>query len=86
MYNDSQVTEMKEEDVRQKRQTSGYIFFYMHKQVAASQFDLEMKHLWCVAWADQSTASCHICHTELRMSEALILIVQGLYLRYSGLA
>ena len=31
MYNDSQVTEMKEEDVRQKRQTSGYIFFYMHK-------------------------------------------------------
>lgn len=30
-FNDSHVTELKEEDVRQKRQTSGYIFFYVNK-------------------------------------------------------
>ena len=30
-YNDSVVTEIREEDVRQRRQRTGYIFFYMHK-------------------------------------------------------
>ena len=30
-FNDSQVTECREEDVRQRRQASGYIFFYLHK-------------------------------------------------------
>lgn len=30
-FNDSMVVEMKEEDVRQRRQCTGYIFFYMYK-------------------------------------------------------
>ena len=30
-YNDSQVSEVKEEDIRQRRQTTGYIFFYLHR-------------------------------------------------------
>ena len=30
-YNDSQVADTREEDVRQRRQCTGYIFFYMHR-------------------------------------------------------
>lgn len=30
-YNDTVVSEVREEDVRQQRQTTGYIFFYMHR-------------------------------------------------------
>ena len=30
-YNDSYVTEAREEDIRQRRKGTGYIFFYMHK-------------------------------------------------------
>ena len=30
-YNDSLVADTREEDVRQRRQCTGYIFFYMHK-------------------------------------------------------
>jgi ubiquitin carboxyl-terminal hydrolase 26/29/37 len=30
-YNDSMVFDVREEEVRQRRQTTGYIFFYMHK-------------------------------------------------------
>ena len=30
-YNDSYVMEAREEDIRQKRKGTGYIFFYMHK-------------------------------------------------------
>lgn len=34
--NDSQISEIREEDVRQRRQTTGYIFFYMHTSVLQS--------------------------------------------------
>lgn len=32
-YNDCHVSEAREEDIRQRRQGTGYIFFYMHKSV-----------------------------------------------------
>lgn len=32
-YNDCHVNEVREEDIRQRRQRTGYIFFYMHKSV-----------------------------------------------------
>jgi hypothetical protein len=35
-YNDSYVTEAREEDIRQRRKGTGYIFFYMHKSVLGS--------------------------------------------------
>lgn len=39
-FNDSTVTEYREEEVRQRRQTTGYIFFYMHKYVRAHCYPL----------------------------------------------
>ena len=36
-FNDSMVTEYREEDVRQRRQASGYLFFYMHKYVSLTK-------------------------------------------------
>ncbi len=35
-YNDSVVSDTREEDVRQRRQTTGYIFFYMHRSVVVT--------------------------------------------------
>ena len=41
-YNDSQVSEVREEDIRQRRQTTGYIFFYLHRYIAYLQWSLTL--------------------------------------------